>query len=320
MPKRRNPKRPTHYRPRERAQKWWRDLARTRRGLLSQSIEKLERTIGEPSDALRAEVTRREVGVESERNRVREMLRDDIRLLRKHVKGYEARDGYSLDKLAIPRLTKSQVQRIRTQAAQLKRALERPHDILRPRSAKSKRSVSRFTGGGIRGQRHAIVERPSPESRVSIHDGNVEVTTKRPGAAATVERYFTLPRKAITADDVIRMLAAQGMPRKGFFVLQVGGRDTGMPVEAGRWKTLVRRYVADYSIDRRGRQTGFTGAITGMRFVGATLEQAEAYRRSLDQRRDAIRERQEKAYARERSKERTAIRRESKRRLIKGRL
>lgn len=238
--------------------------------------------------------------------------REAIRLLRRHFEGYDTAEGYSLDLRKIERLSRSQRRGLRKKAARVAAMLAAPHAIVPAKSAQSAKALRKFTGQRMRGMRHFIVHTPTPESRVRVKKGQVQLTTPYPGEAEVREEYYFWPRRATTPDDMIAMLEGMlpAMPRSGLYVMQTRMHgDTGTRVDWGQLMKRLREYLMAYDREKYGANR-FMNQVLGFRW-----EESRLHGRVVKQERDDLR-RGQRAANRQR---RAQLAREAQRRARKGR-
>lgn len=212
-------------------------------------------------------------------------LKAAVKLLRQHVKGYEAAKGYKLDKL--DKLEYHKRQRAIKRAAKLKEVLAQPHDIKVAKTRKARRALLQFTRQNIRNAKHFIVHKPTPKHSVSLEDGRITVKGSFRGGVRTETKYFLFAKKPRNLRDLERFTKRllDEMPN-GFYVLQTSAHgDTGEPFERGKALARLREYFFAYQTDDRGIPTGFVDALIGFRFMSTTLKGASAQRQQTSQRR-----------------------------------
>lgn len=92
-------------------------------------------------------------------------LRDDVSLLRQHYKGFEARDGYSMQPGKLARLTPGRLNKLKLLARETHRELSQPYVVKRARSKKSKAALYKHTRAvKVKGRKTFLVHVPKPET------------------------------------------------------------------------------------------------------------------------------------------------------------
>lgn len=230
----------------------------------------------------------------------RASLKHALDVIRKHVKGYEASEGYPLH--AVVRFGKSRQRAILQKSATIKELLASPHDLIRPKNDKEKRALRPFARKQLRRAKHYIVHKPDDSSTVSIRRGRVHIKRKQ-GRVEFDTIYFMFPHAPRGEEDAIEMLEymLDEMP-DGFYIMQTGAHgDTGEPVHKNRLIEQLRNYILAYepmqsvevSIDDEETKVmhqGFTQAVMGYRFTSSELDGAIVEANRVDARRQAQRE------------------------------
>lgn len=218
-------------------------------------------------------------------------LKSALKTVRKHVHGYDTRDGYRVSDLT--RLPAKTRKRLLKRAQTLKELEATPHDLVQARTPKARRSLLQFTRQRIRGAKHFIVHKPWDNYRVSIRDGHVSVRGAFPGRVATESRYFLFPKRPKTPDEVKEFAAnlLKEMPN-GFYVILTGLLgDTGEPVEKGMLLKRLGEYLSQYSYKgQTDVSTGFAEAVIGFRFMSSRLAGVDIEMGTKDSRRQSQRE------------------------------
>jgi hypothetical protein len=229
----------------------------------------------------------------------RTALKNALDVVRKHVRGYDAREGYGLQDVI--RFSKPRQRALLKKAAQIKELLASPHDLVRPRNEKEKRALRPFARKQLRGAKHYIVHKPTDGDRVALKQGRVRITRKR-GRVEIDSVYFMFPHAPRSEGDAIDMLEDMlpEMP-KGFYIMQTGAHgDTGEPVAKGALLERLRRYINDYEqvrttvydaagdpVGKVWMPQGFTQSVMGFRYTSSTLDGALVDKHNVDARREA---------------------------------
>jgi len=211
-------------------------------------------------------------------------LHDAIEQLRHYHKGMEARDGFSLQRRKIVRMSKARIERVKRLAADLRRTLASPAKVIRPRSAKSRAALERYTGvKPDRSRKAFVVHVRRPETtKVKVR------RAKKKSAPATVEevetvdgmrqyqRYYMFSqyskRRPVTMDAVLslatRML--QHMPQGRYVMVSSEHGYIGTAMNRDR---LLRAIEDDWMMyDRMPGQGGLAGTLIGFTLIATTEE------------------------------------------------
>src|SRR2546428_593766 len=111
--------------------------------------------------------------LQREQIRQERRLRDieAIKLLRKHIRGYEASAGYDIRHME--RLTSSQRRYLRKKYTKLVTLLSQPYDVIKPKDKQERRALRHFTQQRFLRAKHFIVHKPDPETKVTLEKGAV---------------------------------------------------------------------------------------------------------------------------------------------------
>lgn len=227
-------------------------------------------------------------------------LKEAIQLLRRHIHGYEAKDGYSLPAIGADRKKRKRVIR---RAAKLKELTATPFDTVKATTKKARRNLQQFTRQKIRGAKHFIVHKPADNFKIRIDHGHVSVQGKFKGRVVTRSDFYLFPRKPRYPKELVSMAnRLRKEMRPGFYTLLTAAHgDTGEPFDRDAALQRLEEYLAAYTVDQQGRPTGFAEALIGFRFMSTTLKGASSQRQSIDARRQAVK----KANAQKRKQWRT---------------
>lgn len=222
-------------------------------------------------------------------------LREGIELLRKHIKGYGAADGYSLKTL--DQLDSKKRRSILRRAAKLKELTAVPHDTIKTptrwakdsefRMRKERRNLNLFTKQRIRGAKHYIVHKPADNFHVRLDQGNVEIEGRFAGQVISRSAFYLFPRRPKYPKELVAMARKLLKEmRLGFYtILTAAHGDTGEPFERDQLINRLDEYLAAYEVDSEGNPTGFSEALVGFRWMSTSLKGAVVQRRHIDQRR-----------------------------------
>lgn len=240
----------------------------------------------------------------------RTALKHALDVIRRHVKGYEGGDGYRLADVA--RFSKVRQRALLKKSALIKELLASPHDIIRPKNDRDKRAIRPFARKQLRGARHYIVHKPDDGSQVRLEKGRVHITRKR-GRVEFDSIYFMFPHSPYDEDDAVEMIEDMlpDMP-DGYYILQTGAHgDTGEPVHRDKILDQMRAYMnayqnvnaeVTYEDPESGEMRrynkvvsqGFTESMAGYRFASTTLDGVLVEQASIDVRRQAQKDHNEK--------------------------
>lgn len=242
---------------------------------------------------------------------------------RKHLKGYEVSDGWSLRTLGEGRISARRIGTLKKRVRELRVLLAQPHDLIQVPTVKGKqnrkvrRELYKFTHQKIRGAKHFIVHKPANNFRVDLHLGRLRirgefagtVQGKRRRKVITDTAFYLFAHAPDDEQDALDMLddMLPDMPA-GFYVVLTGQHgDTGEPVERGQLRTRLRTYIHSYQTDsvavydrqgnftgRKETDTGFVQAVTGFRHLSTTVEGMELQMQARDSRRQAAEDFNEK--------------------------
>lgn len=283
-------------------------------------IEK-ERVFDEEGDPLEAS--------QFDRKRLLEMdyLRESIKLLRRFVDGFEAKDGYDLNQLV--HIPDSRLKKVREYAPLIREEIAQAHIVVRPRSKASREAIERHTGqvGIPRRKAYAVFTDQPENTRVKIVPAkrkvkdkrgrtravvqtNVEISHKVQGGKVT-DRFFYFEEPPTSFDDII--LQTRKMLRfmpKGYYVLVTSTHgNIAAPIHKNRLLQQLhdRFLVYDKVPSRKGVKDdrGLAEVVIGYKLIAFTedgavreynerlsrREIAEAERRRIraQQRRKALR-------------------------------
>jgi len=217
-------------------------------------------------------------------------LLERVRLARKHVNGFDAKNGYDLRK--VKTWSPQKIKKVTRIAATLRELTRSPHDIKTAATPRSRRNLIQFTQQRIRGAKHFIVHKPSESSKVRLVHGRVEIEGRYAGGVVSRSRFFLLPRRPRVPDDILAMAREMRpeMPRGFYVVLTAAHGDTGAPFERDKLIDHLRDYLVAYEVDAEGASTGFADTIIGFRFMSTSLGGAKAQHQRTDQRRERQKE------------------------------
>ncbi len=232
-----------------------------------------------------------------------EYLKESIRIARKYVSGFEAKDGYDLRKVA--RLNPARLAKLRRVAPRIRQATASPFIAYRPRSKGARRALQRHTGlDDIPGLKTFPVHVPKPErAKVRVKGRkykSLEITETIKGRQHH-DRFFYLSdylkgevvrvdkrgRKSVrkynerppeTFEDILRVARRMiaHMPR-GYYVIETSSHGS-IGIHMGRddlLSSISSRYLGYDSLKPGGKDDrGLAGTIVGFRLVSSNLESA----------------------------------------------
>lgn len=244
-------------------------------------------------------------------------LKSALAIVRKHVKGYDTADGWTVANLSL--LSTRRLATLKKKAREIRAVLNAPHDLVKvpvnregKPNRKARRELYKFTHQKIRGAKHFIVHKPADNFSVRLDRGRIrisgtfagKVSGKQRRQVVTETQFFLFDHTPDDEQNALRMLRDMlpEMP-EGFYVVLTGQHgDTGEPVEKGQLLKRLQTYIHAYQTDsvaiydregkfvgRRETDTGFLQAITGFRHLSTSVEGLELQM----QVRDARRRRQE---------------------------
>lgn len=245
----------------------------------------------------------------------RQRLTEALKIVRKHVKGYEPTTGWRIRDL--DRITPQRKKTLLKKAATLKELLRQPHELVKAPTAKARKNLYQFTRQKIRNAKHYIVHKPADNFSVHVRSGRVlvrghfegKVRGKRRRKIVTESAFYLFPKAVKHPDDAERMLQdmLDEMP-EGYYVMLTGAHgDTGEPADKGSLLSKLRQYINAYQfamttvLDSRGvslgrvsTDQGFAQAIVGFRLLSTTADGMQLQMQARDIRRQRTAEYNEK--------------------------
>lgn len=246
-------------------------------------------------------------------------LKSALGLVRKHVNGFTADDGYDLR----GKLDARRVQKVLTMAGKLRELLASPHDLVRVPTrtriktetrkkgrktikvrkkvrvpdVKAKKSLTQFTQQRIRNAKHFIVHKPADNFKVGLDRGNVFIQGNFGRRVVTRSSFYLFPRRPRYPNELVAMSRRmlKSMPDGFYVMLTAAHGDTGEPFDKGQLINRLNDYLMAYEVDEHGLPTGFSEALIGFRFMSTTLDGAITQRSQISARRERIREARVKA-------------------------
>lgn len=218
--------------------------------------------------------------------------REAIRVLREHVNGFNARDGYSLDPRKIEQMPAHRRRSLRKKYTELATRLARPHVLVKAKDKREAKALRRETGQLWHDAKHFVVQVPDAQrSTVKVTKaGRVSIRTKLPKRAAYDETLFRWPKRPKSPDDMLDMLEEMELPEEGSFYLQtsrygdIEAEAMDKPALVRMLRTYLRRYdKEEYGVHR------FLNQVIGFRWVRSELE-GKVIRQRRGEAREAQRE------------------------------
>ena len=230
-----------------------------------------------------------------------EYLKESIRIARKYVAGFEAKDGYDLTKVA--RLNPAKLAKLRRVAPRIRQAIASPFVAYRPRSKGARRALQRHTGlDDVPGLKVFPVHVPKPErAKVRVKGRkykSLEITETIKGRQHH-DRFFYLSdylkgeavrvdkrgRKSVrkyndrppeTFEDILRVAKRMiaHMP-KGYYVVETSSHGTiGIHMPRSELLSELRsRYLGYDTLKPGGKDSrGLAETVIGFRLVSSNLE------------------------------------------------
>lgn len=236
----------------------------------------------------------------------RTRLKHALDLVRRHVKGYSAQDGWGVKDLGGK--TRDSRNRLLKKASILKELLRQPHELVKAPTAKARQNLYQFTRQKIRKAKHFIVHKPGDNFSVGIRRGRVvvrgkfegKVRGKRRSKVVTESAFYLFPKTVKHPDDAELMLRdmLDEMP-EGYYVMLTGAHgDTGEPADKGSLISKLRQYINAYQFvdtsveDARGMplkrvtvDQRFAQSIVGFRLLSTSVDGMELQMQARDIRR-----------------------------------
>lgn len=235
--------------------------------------------------------------------------REALREVRKHLKGYEAKDGW--DMRQIEQMPAHARRSLRKKYTELSTRLARPHVLLKAKDDDEAKVLRRETGQRLHDAKHFIVQVPDPlHSTARVEEGRLAITTEMPGRAEYDEQLFRWPKRPTSPEEMVEMLQAMELPTTGTFYLQTSRYGDILP-DAGDKQGLVqllRTYLRRYDDEKYGVHR-FMDQVIGFRWArtklaGEVIEQRRG--RAREAQRELNRERRYELEAEARKKARAA--------------
>lgn len=254
-------------------------------------------------------------------------LKSALQLVRQHVKGYSAADGWAVRELGT--ISRGRHATLLKKAATLKELLNQPHDLIRAPTKKARRNLFQFTRQKIRNAKHYIVHKPADNFDVRLRRGRVvirgrfegKVRGKRRSKVITESAFYLFPQSVKHPDDAERMLRdlLPDMP-EGYYVMLTGAHgDTGEPVDKGQLLNRLQSYIQSYQfaftniydrdnklVGRKETDSQFAQAIAGFRLLSTTVDGMELQMQARDIRRQRTAELNERRRKEQMSKKELA--------------
>lgn len=239
-------------------------------------------------------------------------IRQNVKLARKYLRGFEARDGYSTRDVRL--LSAQKLRAIDRAAATLKASLAAPHaDLIVPRTAKRARQSIQLHAPQMRPsakmKRFIIPVIDAEKSRARIRKGQLEVTREF-GGDLLHDRYFYLPRGLRSWKSVIKNTRQliKSMPQGHYGILM---SQHGLVRPSADRDVLLREletWHAEYARVAGKEET--PTAIVGFVWLGDTFRPAEALKERHQSQARTMTENLRRARRREIDRYRRRLRRE----------
>jgi hypothetical protein len=243
-------------------------------------------------------------------------LRESIKLLRRFYKGFGAKDGYSLRSDHIVRLDPRRHAQISELAGQLRKEMSAEHQIVRPRSKRSKEALYKHTGARRSARRKAfVVHKPSENTEIELDYPNdeespvhVKEVSKRTGAESRrVYYYFAdfADEQPQTIEEIIE-LTREMLPKmkKGYYVFVSADygyiadfmyKDHILAELSSQWLDYDRFSSGTNLKDNRGLAENLIGfALVSTKIEGAKHEYRERQTRRSEYRKFKAKQREAK--------------------------
>lgn len=244
-----------------------------------------------------------EIAADRPRLKYTQLLKDDIKLLRKYARGFEAKDGYDLHRVVF--IPDTKIQKLRYYAKILRREQSQGEEVTkvyRPRSARSVRAMETYTRQTdipkrkayrvpvqdvkthtvkVITRKHVIKDKRG--RKIKVKKAAVRVTHRFKGGRSEQDSFFfadytnTLP---VTFDEMEALIKAMlpHLPKGAYvFISNVYGnisvlmdRDEILNEIAAKWMAYDRMPDGETYKDSRG----LAETIIGLRRTGSTLEGA----------------------------------------------
>ena len=224
------------------------------------------------------------------RDREIEYLKAAIRDMRKLAKGYEAKDGYTLHRQDLTRLSGRKLAYLKGNVQMFRREMSQPHKIVRPRTAAQRKALDTHTGAKrVKGRKVYVVHVEKPETtdiKIETPKGKPpRVVEKRKfGAVTRTAKFFYFtdytrngerPATMAQIEKLLpKMLADMPAGNYVFVSSNYGNISTWMDRDV-----LLRAIRRDWmAYDKRPRSSeerdsrGLAETLVGFRFVGTDAQ------------------------------------------------
>lgn len=206
-----------------------------------------------------------------------------IKLARKYSKDFGSESGYSLKNIA--GIHHSRLAKVRRVSRFIRQLESMPHKVVTPKSKKDFSVYRKFTRQKFPGQKSFFIHTESPaKSKVDIHKGTVRIRHSIKGKHAFTERFFHLPRAAVSIDDLVEMVEEM-LPRmpdgeyiaynyRYGFIGQAASKSLLIGMIQDDWLQYQTKDEED--LEREGlRADPFAKTIVGFRWIGLGKEARE---------------------------------------------
>lgn len=222
---------------------------------------------------------------------------------RQFFSGFEARDGFTLNRL--DELTKKQVDKLRETATYIHELQARsPAKIYQPRSANTKRLIQKRTGQTRKNQKRFLIRDAKPEDlKVKARGNRLEFQREFKAADGTAHRlqdkyyYFNFARRPRSFEDLMRLASkvVPHLPKGRYTILNSQHGEIDVPQEREGLLQVLRNWFESGGSGRHvvtdQIKKGFAESIIGFKWVGIDRTQSDAYYQSAQYAQNVYRER-----------------------------
>lgn len=211
-------------------------------------------------------------------------LTEQVRELRHVFKGFDPADGYDLHNLKS--WPAARAQHVEKYGEYLRHLTSQPHEILRPRNKKQKKSLETFTGQHLPKQKAYVVHKSTDEETVHIdRQGMISIERELPEEKGIIKSdfYLFLPLlgyQPTTWDDVYAatLELMPYLPDGKYLIYSELHGEIDAPHEKRMLPRLLMRYMQEY------HEKNFAQTILGFKRLSSQIEPNEEYRKRYERR------------------------------------
>lgn len=221
---------------------------------------------------------KRDTRTAGERKSVARLVKGYIKELRAVYRGYEAKDGYSLQEPFA--LHPSRLKKVIREAQNLREITNRPHVLVKPTKKDEAKQLAKVTGLRSKKVKTYPVHVDDPKrSKVKFVKGKVEIRTRLKSGHVIADRYFWFPDEPSSWDDIEEMTREMlpEMPPGYYVVVNTQHGDIGMGAHRNVLLRMMQRWAVEYDDPSK---VGFDRSILGYRYIAETAKAHDEYLRA----------------------------------------